>query len=142
MGYRNQHHGSREDYERPWQEGRWRESNHRHSEDYGLEGEERREYRGRESYEQQTRGGEAGRSGMFDHRCVPRDLDAPYRNNADEDQRGYQDIGQSADFESAPDVDDISDDEDEDDDGDGDDRKTAEGYRRSGRAHPRRPMHS
>ena len=68
--------------------------------EYGLHGESRRQYRGRESYEQQTRGGEAGRSGMWDHRFVPRDLGEPYRSNADEDQRGYQDIGRRQEFES------------------------------------------
>jgi hypothetical protein len=73
-----------------------------HREDYGLHGHERREYRGKESYEQQTRGGEGGRSGMFDQRHVAPDLDEPFRNNADEDRRGYQNIGQSAEFESAP----------------------------------------
>lgn len=68
--------------------------------EYGLHGSDRRQYRGRESYEQQTRGGEGGRSGMFDQRFVPRDLDEPYRNNADEDRRGYQNIGARQEFES------------------------------------------
>lgn len=69
--------------------------------EYGLRGGDRREYRGRESYEQQTRGGEGGRSGMWDQRFVPRDLDEPYRNNADEDRRGYQDVGRHDEFESS-----------------------------------------
>jgi len=71
-----------------------------YEDDYGLHGPERRQYRGKESYEQQTRGGEGGRSGMWDHRKVPKDIDERYRNNADEDQRGYQNIGQRAEFVS------------------------------------------
>jgi osmotically-inducible protein OsmY len=39
---------------------------------------------------------------MFDHRHVPADIDERYRNNADEDRRGYRDIGQRMEFESAP----------------------------------------
>ena len=97
----------------------------KHDDDHGLHGPERREYRGKESYEQQTRGGEGGRSGMWDHRHVPRDIDQRYSSNADEDQRGYQDIGQRTEFVSDyrearephvaedEDVDDVDDDEDE-----------------------------
>src|SRR5262245_63819602 len=57
--------------------------------DYGLHGDERREYRGRESYEQQSRGGHGGRSGIFNQRYMPREYDERFRNNADEDRRGY-----------------------------------------------------
>jgi osmotically-inducible protein OsmY len=39
---------------------------------------------------------------MFDHRHVPSDIDERYRNNADEDQRGYQNLERSSEFESAP----------------------------------------
>jgi hypothetical protein len=97
-----------------------------HDDDHGLHAPERREYRGKESYEQQTRGGEGGRSGMWNHRHVPRDIDERYSSNADEDQRGYQNLGQRAEFVSenrearepdvdeAEDVDDVDDEEDED----------------------------
>jgi len=93
MGYRDQNEG-RGNY-RPWHEG-----NQGH-EDHGLHGDDRREYRGRESYEQQSRGGQGGRSGMWPHRNVPREQNEPYRNNADEDRRGYQSLGSRAEFESA-----------------------------------------
>ena len=83
---------------RPWRNDRGAFPDY---EEYGLRGGDRREYRGRESYEQQTRGGEGGRSGMWDHRFVPRDLDEPYRNNADEDRRGYRNLGRHDDFESS-----------------------------------------
>jgi osmotically-inducible protein OsmY/flavin-binding protein dodecin len=72
--------------------------------DYGLHGDDRRQYRGRESYEQQNAGGEGGRSGMWANRRIApdqrRDYDAPYRSNEDEDRRGYQDLGQRQEFES------------------------------------------
>jgi flavin-binding protein dodecin len=69
-------------------------------EEYGLHGDERREYRGRESYEQQSRSGHGGRSGMWNQRYMPREYDERYRNNADEDRRGYQNIGERQEFES------------------------------------------
>lgn len=102
MGYRDQNRGRdfRDDRDyRPWTDPRAERSEY--DDDYGLHGEHRREYRGRESYEQQSRGGEGGRSGMFSHRNVPRDQDEPYRNNADEDRRGYQSVGQRSEFISA-----------------------------------------
>ena len=70
-----------------------------YDDDYGLHGDERREYRGRESYEQQSRGGQGGRSGMFNQRYIPREHDERYRNNAEQDRRGYQDLGSRRDFE-------------------------------------------
>jgi flavin-binding protein dodecin len=70
-------------------------------EEYGLHGDERREYRGRESYEQQSRGGQGGRSGMWNQRYMPREYDERYRNNADEDRRGYQNLGYRQEFESS-----------------------------------------
>jgi flavin-binding protein dodecin len=69
--------------------------------EYGLHGDERREYRGRESYEQQSRGGQGGRSGMWNQRYIPREYDERYRNNADEDRRGYQNLGYRQEFESS-----------------------------------------
>jgi osmotically-inducible protein OsmY len=72
--------------------------------DYGLHGDDRRQYRGRESYEQQNAGGEGGRSGMWANRNIApdqrRDYDNPYRSNQDEDRRGYQDLGHRQEFES------------------------------------------
>jgi osmotically-inducible protein OsmY/flavin-binding protein dodecin len=96
MGYRNQNEGRDSNY-RPWREG----NQFPEYEEYGLHGDDRRSYRGRESYEQQSRGGQGGRSGMWPHRNVPRDQDEPFRNNADEDRRGYQNLGSRAEFESA-----------------------------------------
>jgi osmotically-inducible protein OsmY/flavin-binding protein dodecin len=95
MRHRNQDQGREGNYRQ------WRGERDAFPEggEYGLHGDDRREYRGRESYEQQTRGGQGGRSGMWDHRNVPRDLDQPYRNNADEDRRGYQNIGTRQEFE-------------------------------------------
>lgn len=97
MRYRRQEHV---------REGNYRPTRNENSafpdyDEYGLHGDDRRQYRGRESYEQQTRGGQGGRSGMWDHRFVPRDLDEPYRNNADEDRRGYQNISSRQEFESS-----------------------------------------
>jgi len=102
MGYRDQNRGRDFRYDRdyrPWTDPRNERSEY--DDDYGLHGEHRREYRGRESYEQQSRGGEGGRSGMFSHRNLPRDQDEPYRNNADEDRRGYQSVDQRSEFISA-----------------------------------------
>jgi len=96
MGYRNQNDGR--DGNRPWHEGNVSSPEH---EDHGLHGDDRREYRGRESYEQQSRGGQGGRSGMWPHRNVPRDQDERYRNNADEDRRGYQNLSTQSEFVSA-----------------------------------------
>ncbi len=78
------------------------EAAHPDQDDYGLHGQERRTYRGRESYEQQSRGGEGGRSGMFDNRYIARDrdVDDAYRANYQEDQRGYQNIGSRHEFQS------------------------------------------
>jgi flavin-binding protein dodecin len=96
MSYRNRDQG-RESSQRPWHEG----NAFPEYEEYGLHGDNRREYRGRESYEQQSRGGQAGRSGMFSQRNVPAEMHERYRNNADEDRRGFQNIGARVEFESA-----------------------------------------
>jgi osmotically-inducible protein OsmY len=95
MGYRNQNQGREGNY-RPWREG----NAFPEYEEYGLHGDDRREYRGRESYEQQSRGGQAGRSGMWPQRHVAREIDEPYRN-ADENRRGYQNLGSRSEFVSA-----------------------------------------
>jgi len=96
MSYRNPKRG-RDTNDRPWRAGEtFPERN-----DHGLHGQERREYRGRESYEQQTRGGEGGRSGMFPEREISEDNRERYRNNASEDAQGYQDIGRRSEFVSA-----------------------------------------
>ncbi|HKU44744.1 MAG TPA: dodecin family protein, partial [Polyangiales bacterium] len=82
------------------QDPRWRGENaFPEYEDYGLHAEDRQRYRGRESYEQQSRSGMGGRSGAFNQRLVPRDDTQPYRNNADEDRRGYQNLGYRQEFE-------------------------------------------
>lgn len=66
--------------------------------DYGLHSPERNQYRGRESYEQQSRSGQGGRSGLFEHRTYPRSPDDS-RSYADEDRRPYQSISQRAELE-------------------------------------------
>ena len=96
MSYRNPNRG-RDRNDRPWRAGETSPERN----DHGLHGQERREYRGRESYEQQTRGGEGGRSGMFPEREISMDNRERYRNNADEDARGYQNIGRRSEFVSA-----------------------------------------
>ena len=58
--------------------------------DYGLHGDERREYRGRESYEQQSRSGQGGRSGMFNQRYMPREYDERHRNALESSDRGQE----------------------------------------------------
>jgi osmotically-inducible protein OsmY len=96
MNHRNSNRGRERD-ERPWRTG---EPSPEYDE-RGLHGEHRREYRGRESYEQQTLGGEGGRSGMFPERSISGDNRERYRNNADEDARGYQNIGWRSEFVSS-----------------------------------------
>jgi osmotically-inducible protein OsmY len=96
MRYRNENQGREGSY-RPGREG----TAFPEYEEYGLHGDDRREYRGRESYEQQSRGGQAGRSGMWPQRNVPHEIDSPYRNNSDEDRRGFQNLGSRSEFESA-----------------------------------------
>jgi hypothetical protein len=96
MSYRNSKRGRDRD-DRPWRAG----EAFPERDDHGLHGQERRQYRGRESYEQQTRGGEGGRSGMFPERAISTDNRERYRNNADEDARGYQTIARRAEFVSA-----------------------------------------
>jgi hypothetical protein len=96
MSHRNSNRGRDRD-DRPWRTG----EAYPERDDHGLHGQERRQYRGRESYEQQTRGGEGGRSGMFPERTISTDNRERYRNNADEDARGYQNIGRRAEFVGA-----------------------------------------
>src|ERR1700753_2917858 len=93
MSYRQSNRGRERD-ERPWRAAEPRD-------EHGLHGQERREYRGRESYEQQSRGGEGGRSGMFPERRIASDMHERYHNNADEDARGYQNISRRTEFVGA-----------------------------------------
>jgi hypothetical protein len=78
-------------------EGRESFSDH---DDYGLHSQDRSQYRGRESYEQQSRSGQGGRSGAFEQRTYPPGRE-DLRSSADESRRGYQTIGQRAEFESS-----------------------------------------
>lgn len=89
---------------RDYDEPRWRG---RHDEafpdydDYGLHGDDRRQYRGRESYEQQSRGGQGGRSGVWDHRFLPREYGAGYRPGEPDDRPGPRSAGSHRELESS-----------------------------------------
>lgn len=69
--------------------------------EYGLHGDERREYRGRESHEQQSRGGQGGRSGVWDHRFLPREYGAGYRQDERDERPGYRDTGSRGELEGS-----------------------------------------